>query len=383
MIYFDCAATSLQKPKGVAAAVSYAINNFASPGRGSHRPAMDAADCVLNCRLLLAKYFNVNEVENIVFTFNATHALNIAISSLVEAGDKVVISGYEHNAVLRPLVAKRAEICVARAPLFDREASFEAFKKALPGAKCAICNHVSNVFGFIQPISEISMLCLEYGVPLIIDASQSAGVIPIDFSDLNAAFIAMPGHKGLLGPQGTGVLLCNSGVKPVLYGGTGSDSLSRGMPSFLPDSLEAGTHNVACIAGLSEGLKHLMARAEGAVLNHEQHLRKCFVDRISHIDTLTIYNNKDRNCQSGVISIVSRNPTCEQLAEELGKYGVCVRSGLHCAPLAHQTVDTVESGTVRFSFSPFNTIKDVFEATDMLKKILKAAHKANFVCHFL
>lgn len=371
MLYFDSAATSLQKPKAVNEAVFHAINNLTSPGRGSHKPAMNAANCLLDCRILLAEYFNVKDPERVVFTFNATHALNIAISSLVESGDKVVISGYEHNAVLRPLVANGAEIHVARSPLFDFNSTIESFKKALPGAKCAICNHVSNVFGFILPIAEISELCHKSDVPLIIDASQSAGVLPIDFSDLDASFIAMPGHKGLLGPQGTGVLLCNNEVSPLLHGGTGSNSLSREMPCFLPDRLEAGTLNVAGIAGLSEGLKYLMKRKEGDILAHEQQLRKHFVDCISSLDNLVIYNSSNVKEQSGVISILSLNPACDLLAEQLGEHGVCVRSGLHCAPLAHESVGTVESGTVRFSFSPFNTHKDVFSASNILKRICK------------
>ncbi|NLW65785.1 MAG: aminotransferase class V-fold PLP-dependent enzyme [Clostridiales bacterium] len=369
MIYLDCAATSLQKPQGVAAASCRAINHMASPGRGSHRPAMDAADCVLNCRLLMAEYFNVNDPDKVIFTINATHALNIAVASLVDPGDKVVISGYEHNAVLRPLTAYGADIVVARSPLFDPAAVTEAYRQALPGAKCAVINHVSNVFGFILPIEEISALCHEFEVPLIIDASQSAGVIPIDFTALGAAFIAMPGHKSLLGPQGTGVLLCNYPVKPVLFGGTGSNSLLSSMPDYLPDRLEAGTHNVAGIAGLTHSLRYLMSKPPRYVLEHETALRTCFERRICDIDGLTLYSSCDPDCQSGVLSVVSQNPACDELAEILGSMGICVRSGLHCAPLAHETAGTTETGTVRFSFSPFNTCTDVFQASEALKKI--------------
>lgn len=369
MIYLDCAATSLQKPRTVVAASCWAMDHFASPGRGSHRPAMRAADCVLDCRMLIAEYFNVDDPSKVIFTFNATHALNIAIDSLVSAGDKVVVSGYEHNAVWRPLVAKGADICIARSPLFDPEASIEAYRKALPGAKCAVCCHVSNVFGFIQPLAEIAALCHEYNVPLIVDASQSAGIIPIDFAELDAAFIAMPGHKGLMGPQGTGVLLCNSETRPILFGGTGSNSQSAEMPDFLPDQLEAGTHNVTGIAGLSAGVRYLLSMPKDSVLSHEQALRECFVRRIKDLEGITIYTSEDRSCQSGVLSAVTNNIPCEIFAEKLGNMGICVRAGLHCAPMAHESAGTAGSGTIRFSFSPFNTCREIYEASNAVKKI--------------
>lgn len=371
MIYFDCAATSLQKPKCVAAASYRAINSLASPGRGSHAPAMYAADCVYDCREMIADYFNVDEPEKVIFTFNATHALNIAIQSLVNTGDKVVVSGYEHNAVVRPLTAIGANICIAKAPLFDQDAAFEAFSKNICGAKCVICSHVSNVFGFIQPIERISQLCREHGVPLIIDASQSAGIVPINFSELGAAFIAMPGHKGLLGPQGTGVLLCGASTEPVLFGGTGSNSLLTDMPDYLPDRLEAGTHNVAGIAGLAQGVRCLKSLPRYAVLEHEQRLRKLFVEEMKGVSEIEMFYSIDPMCQSGVISLISQNPGCDELAEILGRYGICVRSGLHCAPFAHDSAGTTDTGTIRFSFSPFNNECEVRQAAYTLKKIIK------------
>lgn len=370
MIYLDCAATSLQKPREVAFAVSRAMSTMASPGRGCHKPAMAAADCVLNCRLLLASYFNVPEPENIIFTFNATHALNIAINSLIGAGDRVVISGYEHNSVTRPLKALNADVLIAESPLFDKDAAVRAFRQALPGAKCCVCTHVSNVFGFILPIQEISALCHQFDVPLIIDASQSAGTLPIDFTALGAAFIAMPGHKGLLGPQGTGVLLCGHEAKPVLSGGTGSNSATSLMPDYLPDRLEAGTHNVAGIAGLTEGVKYLTAKPWDAVVRHEKNLCYRFAERLSVMQGVGIFLDESFSVQTGVLSIISDKVACDELAERLGAAGVCVRAGLHCAPTAHTTVGTIEQGTVRFSFSPFNTLNEVNMAADILKKVL-------------
>ena len=370
MIYLDCAATSLQKPKEVSSAVSHAMSVMASPGRGCHRPAMLAADCVLNCRMLLASFFNVAEPENVIFTFNATHALNIAINSLVSEGDKVVISGYEHNSVTRPLKARNADVHIAASKLFDQSAAIEAFRLALPGAKCAVCTHVSNVFGYILPIKEISVLCREFGVPLIIDAAQSAGTIPIDFAALGAEFIAMPGHKGLLGPQGTGVLLCNCETKPILFGGTGSNSATNLMPDYLPDRLEAGTHNVAGIAGLAEALRFIMAQPKDLLLSHEKSLCSAFAKKLCAIPGLRIFTDGAFSCQSGVLSVMSEQMGSDELAERLGKHGICVRAGLHCSPTAHETVGTIEEGTVRFSFSPFNTMSEVNYTADTLKKIL-------------
>jgi len=370
MIYLDSAATSLQKPKEVPLAVSRAMTMMASPGRGCHRPAMMAADCVLNCRMLLASYFNVGEPENVIFTFNATHGLNIAINSLVSKGDKVVISGYEHNSVTRPLKALGADVFIAKSRLFDKYAAVEAFRQALPGAKCAVCTHVSNVFGFILPIREIAGLCRELSVPLVIDASQSAGILPIDFKELGAAFIAMPGHKGLLGPQGTGVLLCGHDAKPVLFGGTGSNSADSLMPDFLPDRLEAGTHNVSGIAGLAQGLRFITSKPKNAISRHESGLCRAFAEKTRGITGLKRFSSENFSAQAGVISVMSDAIASDELAERLGKEGICVRAGLHCSPLAHETVGTAEQGTVRFSFSPFNTMTEVSYAADTLKKIL-------------
>ena len=244
MIYLDSAATTFQKPPAVGRAMTEALASMSSPGRGGHPLAMRAADTAFRCRTELAELFGLDGPEGVAFTLNATHALNIAIKSLVPPGGRVVISGYEHNAVTRPLAALKAKVSVAGGPLFDQEAAIRAFDELIaPGVDVVICNHVSNVFGFVQPAEKVAALCRSRGVPLIVDASQSAGILPINMKSLGAAYIAMPGHKGLYGPQGTGVLLCGDGQipRPLLEGGTGSISLSQEMPDFLPDRLEAGT----------------------------------------------------------------------------------------------------------------------------------------------
>ncbi|NLA86475.1 MAG: aminotransferase class V-fold PLP-dependent enzyme, partial [Clostridiales bacterium] len=207
MIYLDNAATTLIKPTGVSKSAAWAFGHLSSPGRGGHKAAMDAAQTAYECRLAAAKLFRVKNPENIVFTFNATHALNIAIKSLVRRGEKAVVSGYEHNAVTRPLHALGARVSVASSELFEPEMALLAFERRLTDdTALVVCNHVSNVFGYILPVERIMEACREKRIPFILDASQSAGVIDIDFEKLGADFICMPGHKGLYGPQGISLL---------------------------------------------------------------------------------------------------------------------------------------------------------------------------------
>ena len=372
MIYLDSAATSLQKPAAVRYAVSDTMTTMSSPGRGGYESAMLAADTVLDCRTALADMFCVPDPEQVIFTSSATHGLNIAIGSLVRPGDPVVISGYEHNAVWRPLHALGADIRVAEAPLFEPQTMVEAYRRLLPGAKAAVCCQVSNVFGYILPVQEIAALCRAYGVPLIVDASQGAGSVGLDFDALGCAFAAMPGHKGLLGPQGTGVLLCGQEhVQPVLYGGTGSMSALSTMPDFLPDRLEAGTHNVPGIAGLLAGVRWLSRRTIAAVLSHERQLLGAFSEELDRIKVVRQFKSEDPSCQSGVLSVQLEDVDCEEAAMGLGQRGIAVRAGLHCAPLAHRTAGTLERGTVRFSFSPFNTMSEVYAAAEAVADLVK------------
>lgn len=371
MIYLDSAATTLQKPASVARASAWAINHLASPGRGGHRPAMAAADAAFACREEAASLFHVSEPERVVFTFNATHGLNLAIHTLVKPGSRVVISGYEHNAVTRPLHAiPDVKIRVARSPLFDRPAAVEAFRRALDeGADAAVCTHVSNVFGFILPIEEIAQLCRERGVPLIVDASQSAGCLPLDFEALGAAFAAMPGHKGLYGPQGTGLLLCGVDPEPLLAGGTGSESRLQSMPAFLPDRLEAGTHNVAGIAGLLEGLRFVRRRGVENIAAQESLLVRRLGEELREIPGTRVFLAQDPMDQSGVLSFQLGSWDCEALGEELGKRGFALRAGLHCAPLAHESAGTLEQGTVRAGLSVFNTHREVEQLIHTLGRL--------------
>lgn len=372
MIYLDNAATTLIKPVSVERAVVRAMRSMASPGRGSHSPAMLAAETVYNCRIAAAALFNAPDPENIVFTMNATHGLNIAIKSFAKAGTRVVVSGFEHNSVTRPLYNIGADIVTAGVKLFDPENTLEAFDGALKNAELAVCTHVSNAFGYILPIYEIAQLCKKHSVPLIVDASQSAGIIDLDFQKLSAKFVAMPGHKGLFGPQGTGILICGELGKPLMCGGSGSDSIPQSMPEYLPDRLEAGTHNVCGIAGLLEGIRYVQSMGTAAIYKHDHELMELMRDTLAADKTIEIFSGADMT-QAGVLSIRSSAMDCESISDKLNAHGICVRSGMHCAPFAHRSAGTMDTGTVRFSFSPFTSVNEIVIVCRTLQEILHDA----------
>ena len=373
MIYLDSAATTFRKPPTVAPAVKRAMETMSSPGRGGYPAAMRAAETVFDCRMELAELFGVGNPERVIFTMNATHGLNIAIKSLVGKGDRVVISGYEHNAVTRPLLAVGANLAVAKAPLFHSDAVLEAFDHLItPDTRAVVCNHVSNVFGFIQPVKEIAEICRRRNVPLVVDASQSAGVLPLDLSELEAAFVALPGHKGLYGPQGTGVLICGEGVqvKPLTEGGTGSVSLQQAMPEFLPDRLEAGTHNVPGIAGLLEGVRHVRRRGVESICLKERSLTLWLAEELKKQQGMRVFAEDGLRNQTGVLSIVPEGKDVEWVGSGLAEHGVAVRAGMHCAPLAHDSGGTLQTGTIRLSVSDFNTLEECAKFLQILRKVL-------------
>ncbi len=343
MIYLDSGATSFHKPAQVRQAVLRAMETCANPGRGGYPAAMAASRQVYRCRMLAAKLFDCRE-EQVVLTSNCTHGLNIAIRSLVKPGDKVVISGFEHNAVTRPLHALGAKVTVAGRKLFDQKDTLEAFSEALEGASAAVFTHVSNVFGYVLPVEELAAMCRKRGVPFIVDAAQSAGALPISMKDLGAAFIAMPGHKGLLGPQGTGLLLCGGEADPLLMGGTGSESIRQEMPQFLPDRLEAGTVNVPGIAGLGAGLAYLERTGIRSIGRRERDLAKLCAEGLEKLGFPVFHGAP----QAGTVSFLP-GMDCEEGAERLARQGFALRAGLHCAPLAHESAGTLETGTVRIS----------------------------------
>ena len=373
MIYLDSAATTFQKPPSVTAAMQDALLTMSSPGRGGYPAAMKAAETAFQCRSELAELFGVGNPERVVFTSSATHGLNIAIKSLVPPGGKAVVSGYEHNAVTRPLTALGAEVSAAEAPLFRQSEVAAAFDRLIvPGTDAVICNHISNVFGFIQPVEAIAAMCRERGVPFIIDASQSAGVLPLNLDRLGAAFIAMPGHKGLYGPQGTGVLLCgeNIPVRTLLEGGTGSLSMQQEMPDFLPDRLEAGTHNMPGIAGLLAGVQFVKQRGMANILDHERRLTLLAAEGIRMLPGAKVLAMPGLREQAGVLSFVPLKKDVEEVGTSLAGQGIAVRTGLHCASFAHKSAGTLDTGTVRVSFSDFNTRSEVYRLLTALHDLL-------------
>ena len=354
MIYLDNGATSFHKPPQVRRAVLEAMDRCANPGRGGYPAAMAAAEVVFRCRETAGEMFGCDP-EQVVFTSNCTHGLNMAIRTLVRPGARVVVSGFEHNAVTRPLHALGAEMIVAGRKLFDWDDTLEAFDKALKtGVEGAVFTHVSNVFGYILPVEEIAALCRTRGIPFIIDAAQSAGSLPIDLGKLGADFIAMPGHKGLLGPQGTGLLLCGRLPEPLVHGGTGSDSIRQEMPDFLPDRAEAGTVNVPGIGGLRAGLEYLKRVGIHNIFCREQ-AEAWYAARGLKKLGFQVFSGPH---QGGTVSFIP-GPDCEGAVKKMARMGIALRAGLHCAPLAHESAGTLETGTVRVSFghdaSPMQT----------------------------
>lgn len=375
MIYLDNAATTLVKPQQVKTAVAAAMESCGNPGRGGHRPAMTAANTMFACRETAAEFFGLDHPEWVVLTQNATHGLNLAIKSTMAGGGHAVISGYEHNSVARPLEAMKSQgvtYTVAYSKLFDQQDMLDQIEKAIrPDTKCVVLNHVSNVFGFIAPLAQVDQLCRQKGLPLILDASQSAGVLPICVADYpSLLFVCMPGHKGLYGPQGTGLLLCCRQDVPLwslMEGGTGSNSLETSQPDFLPDVFESGTQNVPGAAGLQAGMLFVKKRGLEQILQHQQQLLAALVQSLEGQPGVQCYYQPQ--CQAGVLALTCPLPS-EEAARRLAEREICTRAGLHCSPLAHRSAGTLPDGAVRLSFSCFNTRQEAEEAGEAIKEML-------------
>ena len=343
MIYLDNGATTFHKPPSVYQAVQKAMYSCANPGRGGYAAARKAADVIYTCREQAGKLFDCLP-EQVVLTTSCTHGLNIAIRTLVKPGSTVVVSGFEHNAVTRPLHAIGAKIRIAGRKLFDWEDTLTCFEQQLDEADAAVFTHVSNVFGYILPLRQMAAMCRSREIPFIVDAAQSAGSLPVSLEKLGADFIAMPGHKGLLGPQGTGLLLCREGGEPLLYGGTGSLSREQAMPTELPDRLEPGTLNVPGYAGLGEGLRYLNQTGVENIFNKEHRLLQQCIAGLQNAG-MKVFAGPN---QAATVSFLS-GLDCEEAAAQLAGQGIAVRAGLHCAPYAHESAGTLETGTVRVS----------------------------------
>ena len=373
MIYLDNAATSYPKPPEVNKAVCGVMEKIGgNPGRGGHAGALAGGRIMEKCRELAAEYTGVSGPEKVIFCLNCTDALNMAIRGTLHAGDEVLVSHAEHNAVLRPLMGyhDQGKITVRMLEPDPRGLlSPDTVRRAIgPKTALMVLCHASNVTGLIQPARAIVQACHDQGVPLLLDAAQTAGTE--DIASIHADMIAMPGHKGLLGPMGTGLLCLGDGVlpRPLREGGTGSASESLRQPAMLPDRLESGTANLPGIAGLTQGLK-FMLRHRGAVTEYEQTLRAKLREGLLNISGVTVYEGPADAAHTGVISFNLQGMDSGQAADALNRRKIAVRGGLHCAPAIHAWLGT--AGAVRASMGPFNTEREV---DDFLAAVLAMVH---------
>ena len=376
MIYLDNAATSFPKPSSVYESVMKAMKVYgANPGRGSHAMAIEGARIIYETRELLADLFNLDDPLRVIFTFNATDSLNMAIKGILKRGDHVVTTEMEHNSVLRPikeLEKSGVENTIVKCGTDGSINVYDLEKALRDNTKLIVTTHVSNLTGTIFPAEEIGKVCRAYKIPYLLDASQSAGVLTIDMKKYNISFLAVPGHKGLLGPQGTGALLINSDieVKQLKEGGTGSQSASLDHPNFYPDKLEAGTHNLPGIAGLNAGLKYILKRGTESIYSHEKNLLDIFITELKKNPKIKIYGPESIEDRIGVVPINIEGMDSSEVANILDReYGIAVRPGLHCAPLAHKAIGTEKLGAVRFGVGPFNKKKDLMAAVKALKEL--------------
>lgn len=368
MIYFDNGATTFPKPKSVINAVNKAMTLYsANPGRSGYSMAIKSSEIIYECRENVAKLFDFDKPENVVFTNNCTTALNTVIKGILKKGDHAVISSFEHNSVLRPLEHLKkygVEYSVANVVVGDDEQTIENFRKSFKSnTKLVICTHASNVFGVKLPIERISALCKIYDILFCLDAAQTAGVVPISLKNSYINFLCTAGHKGLYGPMGTGVLVINSETLPesLVQGGTGSVSLEKQQPDDLPDKYESGTLNLVGIAGLLEGVKYVMNKTPEKIYEYEMLLVTYMYDVLSKNKNVILYTDRPQNNKCvPLLSFNVKNLECEQTGKILNdKFKIAVRSGYHCSPLAHKTMGTYETGTVRAVVSSFNTMQEI------------------------
>lgn len=367
MIYFDNSATSWPKPDRVYRGVYEFMKKYgANPGRGAHAMSFEAQKVIYTCREMLCDFFGCSDSSSVIFTKNATESLNTVIKGVLKSGDHVITTSMEHNSVLRPLdkltdFGVKSDIVWGGADGFVNPADIE--NMILPNTRLIIVNHVSNVCGTVQDISEIGRIAHRHGVLFAVDAAQSAGVLDFDMSNID--FLCTAGHKGLYGPMGTGVMCinCSEMIDTLTEGGTGSYSLDMEQPREYPDRFESGTLNAPGIAGLLEGVKFLRVVGTKAILEHEQRLAKYFIEGLSTIKGVKVYGCEDINKRTGVVAFNKNGFDCTQLSDILdSKYGIASRAGYHCAYKAHCTIGSGEEGAVRFSFGRFNTRDEISRA---------------------
>ena len=368
MIYLDNAATTLHKPPQVRDAVVRAMTAMGNAARGAHGGALEAARTVYNTRVKLARLFGCPRPDHVIFTANSTEALNIAISGLIRPGDHVITTDCEHNSVLRPLYRLEeggAALDVVPADRLGRVAYEDLEALLRPDTRAVVCTHASNLTGNVLDIARIGEMARRRGALLIVDASQTAGALPIDMEAMGIDVLCFTGHKGLMGPQGTGGLCVRPGVEiePWKVGGSGVHSYDRRQPREYPTRLEAGTLNGHGIAGLSAALDFLQEVGLEAIEAKERALMDRFYQAVSAMDGVTVYGDFSQARRSAIVALNIRDYDSAAVSDELSEtYGVATRPGAHCAPRMHQALGTTDRGAVRFSFSWFNTQEEVDEA---------------------
>lgn len=378
MIYLDNAATSYPKPACVLAAIEhFARHCGGNPGRSGHVLSVNAARVIFEAREHLAELLNVSQAERIIFTKNATEALNIAVLGTVRPGDHVITTGMEHNSVMRPLRAleARGEITLSVASCgSDGTLAPEVVGGLVRGnTRLIVMTHASNVTGTLLPIEEVVSIARSNRVTTLIDAAQTVGAHPINLRALEPDLFVFSGHKGLLGPPGTGGLVIGEGVplRPLMMGGTGSDSEREEQPDFLPDKFESGTLNGYGIAGLGAGVKFLLEKGVEAVREQEVALVAQLLAGLRQVEEVTVYGVPFPERMVGVVSFNVRDVPCSEVCQELAdRFGVLTRAGLHCAPAAHRTIGTFPKGTVRVSLGYSTTEKEIEELVDSVKQIV-------------
>lgn len=373
MIYFDNAATTGHKPSQVIRAVNNALEFLsANPGRSGHNASQKTAIAVYRTRKEIADYFNSEGAENVIFTTNCTHSINFVLKGVLRSGDHIIVSDMEHNAVMRPLVAMKANYSIAQVSLSDDEETLNNFKKKIkPNTKMILCTAASNVIGKQLPLKLIGKLCKEKNILFAVDAAQGGGVIPINMKEMNIDYLCIAPHKGFYSPMGLGVLIARKQIEhTVIEGGTGTDSLNFNQPMIMPEMLESGTINVPAIIGMYHGLQFVKQRGNGIFKNEMQLIYKLF-DEFADSPNIIFYTNPHISTYVPVLSFNIKGVSSDETAAFLSDNNFALRAGLHCAPTAHKKIGTLEIGTVRFSPSVFNNEYEVKSLINAIKKFKK------------
>ena len=375
MIYFDNAATTLRKPRCVIEAVTEAMGSMGNSGRGVHSGALSAARTIYDTRAALAKLFGAEGPERIAFTANSTEALNMAIKGLLAPGDHVITTALEHNSVLRPLYEledRGMELTILPADTLGNICCEDFEKEIRPTTRAIVTTHGSNLTGNLLDIEKIGSIARAHGLTYIVDASQTAGVFDIDVQRMNIDILCFTGHKGLLGPQGTGGLYVREGIeiRPLLSGGSGVQTYLRSHPPQMPTVLEAGTLNGHGIAGLGAAVKYLQETGLDTIRQKEQALMRAFYEAVRQIPGITVYGDFSTGERCAIVSLNVRDYDSGEVSDALSEsYGIATRPGAHCAPLMHRALGTVDQGAVRFSFSHFNTEEEIKIAVSALQEL--------------